>query len=104
MAKHQHAKAATKLSGYYWTGCTIGPYIIASGELSELPFVYTIPWLLLYNIVFVLPMIAITLIIYFGLTTVEKVAGWKERNIRRLHLVEGLILTALGIAMFTGLI
>lgn len=84
--------------------CTIGPYIIASGKLSILNFFKTIPWLLLYNIIFILPMIIITLLIYFGLTTINKVSGWKEKNIKYLHLVEGLILTTLGILMFTGLI
>ncbi len=84
--------------------CTIGPYIIASGKLSVLNFFKTIPWLLLYNIIFVLPMIVITLFIYFGLTTVDKVSGWKEKNIKYLHLIEGLILTTLGILMFTGLV
>ena len=39
--------------------CTIGPYIVASGILSASAFLATIPWLLIYNIVFVLPMIAI---------------------------------------------
>jgi len=84
--------------------CTIGPYIIASGKLSVLNFFQTIPWLLIYNLIFVLPMIGITLIIYFGLTTVDKVSGWKEKNIKYLHLIEGLILTTLGILMFTGII
>jgi hypothetical protein len=84
--------------------CTIGPYIIASGKLSELTFLQTIPWLFLYNIIFVIPMIAITFAIFLGVTTVSDVSGWKERNIKWLHLVEGLILTALGILMFTGLI
>ncbi len=84
--------------------CTIGPYIIASGKLSVLSFFKTIPWLLLYNLIFILPMIAITLLIYLGVTTVSSVSGWKEENIRYLHLVEGLILIGLGIAMFTGLI
>ena len=84
--------------------CTIGPYIIASGKLSILNFFKTIPWLLIYNLIFIIPMISITLIIYFGLTTVDKVSGWKEKNIKYLHLVEGLILTTLGILMFTGLI
>jgi cytochrome c biogenesis protein CcdA len=84
--------------------CTIGPYIIASGNLSQLSFTQTIPLLLLYNLIFVIPMIAITLIIYFGLTTVEKVSGWKEKNIRYLHLIEALILLILGILMFTGVI
>ncbi len=84
--------------------CTIGPYIIASGKLSVLNFLQTIPWLLVYNLIFILPMLAITLVIYFGVTTVDKVSGWKEENIRYLHLVEGSILILLGIAMFTGLI
>jgi len=84
--------------------CTIGPYIIASGKLSVLHFLQTIPWLLIYNLIFIIPMIAITLIIYFGLTTVDKVSGWKEKNIKYLHLIEGLILTILGILMFTGIL
>lgn len=84
--------------------CTIGPYIIASGKLSVLHFFQTIPWLLIYNIIFILPMIAITLIIYFGFTTVDKVSSWKDKNIKHLHLIEGLILTILGILMFTGIL
>jgi hypothetical protein len=49
-------------------------------------------------------MIGITLAIYFGLSTVDKVSGWKEQNIRYLHLIEGLILLILGILMTTGII
>lgn len=84
--------------------CTIGPYIIASGKLSILSFLKTMPWLLLYNFIFILPMIAVTLIIYFGFSTVDSVSGWKERNIKYLHLTEGLILIILGILMVTGII
>ena len=47
--------------------CTIGPYIIAGGSLSDLSFINTIPWLLLYNLIFIIPMIAITLIVYIGI-------------------------------------
>jgi len=35
--------------------CTIGPYIVASGLISELGFLKTIPWLLYYNLIFVIP-------------------------------------------------
>jgi cytochrome c biogenesis protein CcdA len=84
--------------------CTIGPYIIASGKLSTLSFIKTIPWLLVYNLIFIIPMIAITLLIYFGLTTVDKVSGWKERNIKKLHLIGGVILIILGVLMVTGII
>ncbi len=84
--------------------CTIGPYIIASGKLSTVNFLKTIPWLLLYNLIFILPMLGITLAIYLGLTSVDKVSGWKEKNIKYLHLIEGSILTILGILMFTGIL
>ncbi len=84
--------------------CTIGPYIIASGKLSALHFIQTIPWLLLYNLIFIIPMLGITLAIYWGITSIEKVGGWKDRNIKYLHLSEGLILLILGILMFTGIL
>lgn len=82
--------------------CTMGPYFIAGGLLSSLELIKTLPWLVLYNIIFILPMIIITLIVYFGFTTVENVSGWKERNIRYLHLIAGIILVLLGIAMLLG--
>jgi cytochrome c biogenesis protein CcdA len=84
--------------------CTIGPYIIFSGEVSVLSFFQTLPWLFLYNLIFIVPMIAVTLAIFIGVTTVDQVSGWKERNIKWLHLIEGLILIILGILMFTGII
>jgi len=84
--------------------CTMGPYFIAGGLLSSLELLKTIPWLILYNLVFILPMIIITLVVYFGFTTVENVSGWKERNIRYLHLIAGVILVLLGIAMILGLV
>ena len=82
--------------------CTIGPYLVASGELSKLSFFTTLPWLLLYNLIFILPMVIITLIIYFGLTSTEQVAEWRDRKIKKIHLIEGIILILLGIAMFVG--
>ncbi len=82
--------------------CTIGPYVIASGILSALELMKTIPWLLIYNSIFVLPMIAITLVVYAGIKKVEDVSGWKDKNIRYLHLVAGLIIFCLGIAMVMG--
>jgi len=84
--------------------CTIGPYIIASGILSELSLIARVPWLIFYNLIFILPMLAITLAIYFGTTTIEKIGGWKDKNIKYLHLVEGLILVTLGIVIFTGML
>lgn len=82
--------------------CTIGPYIIASGLLSQLGIVKAIPWLLYYNIIFVIPMLIIVGLIYFGVSKVDEVAGWKERNIRKLHLTAGILLFLVGVAILLG--
>ena len=84
--------------------CTIGPYIIAGGILSILKILESVPWLLLYDAIFVIPMIAITLAVWVGATTVERVSGWREKNIRYLHLIAGLIMLGIGIGMLLGLI
>lgn len=82
--------------------CTIGPYVIAGGILSNLELIKTMPFLLLYNFIFVLPMIVITLIVYVGFAKIEDVNGWKDKNIRYLHLITGLIMFVLGLAMVLG--
>ncbi len=82
--------------------CTIGPYIVASGILSELGILGALPWLLYYNIIFVLPMLGITLAIYFSFTQVDRVSDWKERNIRTLHLIAGVLLFLVGLFLLLG--
>jgi cytochrome c biogenesis protein CcdA len=82
--------------------CTIGPYIVASGLLSELGMLNALPWLLYYNFVFLLPILIITFIVYFGFTRVEDVSGWKERNIRKLHLIAGILLLLVGLGILIG--
>jgi cytochrome c biogenesis protein CcdA len=84
--------------------CTIGPYIIASGSLSALNLMKTVPWLLLYNLIFIIPMLIITLAVYTGISTAQRVNMWKEKNIKYIHLVTGLLLIALGIALITKVI
>lgn len=82
--------------------CTIGPYIICGGILCSLDLMETIPWLLLYNLIFILPMLAITVACYIGFTTVESVSEWKEENIKYFHLAAGVIILVLGIAIVLG--
>jgi cytochrome c biogenesis protein CcdA len=84
--------------------CTMGPYIIASGNLASMEFIKTIPYLLLYNLIFVLPMILITIGVYYGLSSAEKVGEWRDRNIKFIHLIAGLVLVLLGILMITKII
>lgn len=85
--------------------CTGGPYIFILGLLAERTTqMLAIPILLVYNVFFVLPLIIITLLLYAGFTSVEKTSEWKERNIRLLHLIAGIIMLALGLAVVFGLV
>jgi len=79
--------------------CTSAPYVVATESLSQLGFLGALPWLLYFNAIVVIPLIIITLIIYKGFSTVESVSGWKERNIRKLHLIAGILLFVAGLAM-----
>lgn len=85
--------------------CTGGPYFFVLGLLAQkMSLLAAVPFLLLYNLFFILPLIVITLIIYQGLTSVEKAAEWKDRNIRRLHLVTGIVMLVLGMVVALRLI
>ena len=118
----QIIKGATSPMGAFIVGifvtlfllpCTIGPYIIATGSLANITngsiFSFSalkilIPWLLLYNLIFIIPMLVITLIVYFGVSSTDKLSEWKERKIKYIHLITGLLLIGLGIAILTGII
>jgi cytochrome c biogenesis protein CcdA len=82
--------------------CTMAPLLIATESLSQLGIIGALPWLLYFNFIIVLPLIAITLIIYFGFTTAEHVSEWKERNVRILHLIAGILLFGIGITVLLG--
>jgi len=82
--------------------CTIGPYIVASGLLAELGTLGAIPWLLYYNLIFVLPMIGITILVFGGFAMVDEVSGWKDKNIKILHLIAGILLFLVGIGLLRG--
>jgi len=84
--------------------CTVGPYIICGGILYPLGILKSLPWLLLYNLIFILPMLAVVLIIYLGLGKIEDISSWQARNIKYLHLITGLTVLGLGIAMILGLV
>jgi len=84
--------------------CTIGPYIVASGLLAELGTLGALPWLLYYNLLFILPMLIIVFLIYIGFAKVHQLGGWKEDNIKNLHLIAGILLFLVGVALLLGLL
>jgi cytochrome c biogenesis protein CcdA/thiol-disulfide isomerase/thioredoxin len=84
--------------------CTSGPYIVILGLLARTETrLHAMLWLVLYNMVFIAPMIAITAAVYFGLTTAEKAEEWRAGHLRTLHLVAGVIILLLGIGMVASL-
>lgn len=84
--------------------CTIGPYVILGGMLSVQDILASLPHLFIYNVIFILPMVVITILVYIGIRKVDDIQKWKDKNIKLLHLIAGIIITLLGIAMLFGLI
>jgi cytochrome c biogenesis protein CcdA len=82
--------------------CTMAPLLVVTESISRLGLVGALPWLLYFNLIVVLPLIVITFIVYKGFTTAEHVAQWKDRNIRILHLIAGILLFSVGIALLIG--
>ena len=77
--------------------CTGGPYLAITTLLAKLGFSMKVFWLLfVYNLIFVLPLIVILLMVYFG-ADVKKIKGWKEDKKKWMRLAIGIVLIALGI-------
>ena len=84
--------------------CTSGPYIVILGLLANTATKnYAFMLLLLYNFIFIIPMIGITLAIYFGIATTEKAEEWRASKLKTLHLIAGIIILLLGIGMLIAL-
>lgn len=80
--------------------CTSGPYIVILGLLAQVAtHNYAILMLLLYNFTFILPMIAITLLVAFEFTTAEQAEEWRQNKLRLLHLIAGILMIGMGIFM-----
>lgn len=84
--------------------CTSGPYIVILGLLAKTATKnYAVLLLLLYNLIFILPMLLITVAIYWGFTTTEKAEEWRQKKLKILHLITGIIILALGIGMLAAM-
>ncbi len=76
--------------------CTSGPYIVVLGLLSESStFLKALKYLIVYNLIFILPMVFIALAVYFGLDP-KKIENLRQRNIKIIHLGIALLLLAIG--------
>ncbi len=79
--------------------CTGGPYLAITTLLAKIGLTWKIFWLLvLYNLIFVLPLLIILGITYFG-ANIKKIKEWKEQEKKWMRLFIGLVMIILGILM-----
>ena len=91
------------LAGILGFSCTGGIYISILGLMGRDMTVMTgLPWLVLYNIVFVLPLVLVTLFAAYGISP-ERAERWRTENKRMVRVVIGIILVALGLLILSGM-
>ncbi len=82
--------------------CTSGPYIVIIGMLGHQATYNKAVWyLVLYNLIFVLPMLLISFGAYWGMNVAEAEEK-RQKNLRILHLLAGLIMTIMGVVLLFG--
>jgi cytochrome c biogenesis protein CcdA len=81
--------------------CTGAPYFAVLALLAQGQYAAAVPYLLLYNFVFILPLLVIVALAYFGKGAQIEVWRLKHRGLMRL--VTGLFLLALGGLMIYSL-
>lgn len=80
--------------------CTGGPYLMVLGLLHDRATHATgVGYLLLYNLIFILPLVII-LLISSDKVLLEKVETWKKHNTRAVRLWGGNAMVALGLVIF----
>ncbi|MCH8518501.1 hypothetical protein LAT59_01950 [Candidatus Gracilibacteria bacterium] len=80
--------------------CTSGPYLtvltyLASENTSLQLMGYL--YLVIYNLVFITPFLAITFLVYFSVSDVAVLKEYREYYVQEIHLVVGLLMLGLGL-------
>lgn len=80
--------------------CTSWPYIMVlsylaaeSATISTWGYIY----IFIYNLIFIIPMIVIALLIWFGFKNVWELKEYKELNVEKMHLITWIIMILLWI-------
>jgi len=84
--------------------CSSGPYLMVLSMLAQSVTLKGLLYLLIYNFVFILPMLVISGMIYFGRISVDEVGEFREQHIQKLHLIAGLILMILFLLLLNQVI
>jgi len=79
--------------------CTGGPYLAITTVLAKIGLSWQVFWMLfIYNIIFVLPLLVILLLVYFGMDA-EKIRNWKDDKKKWMRLISGIIMVGLGVLL-----
>jgi cytochrome c biogenesis protein CcdA len=90
------------LVGIFELPCTGGIYLAILGLMSRsYTLMEGLPYLVLYNSVFVLPLVVILLLVAYGLSP-ERANEWRVRYRGKLRLIVGLAMIALGALIISG--
>ena len=80
--------------------CTSWPYVTILGYLASESKTISMLWylyLLIYNLIFILPMLLITFIVWEWYCTTEYLLSKKEQNVKIIHFIVGLLMLGLWI-------
>jgi len=82
--------------------CTGAPYLAILTLMAQggMNFLTGLPLLLLYNLIFILPLIIIITMVYYGFG-IKRLEGWKQENRGIMRLFIGIALTSVGIWIIT---
>ncbi len=82
--------------------CTSGPYIVILGMLAKKVFdTQAVLYLILYNFIFVSPMILISWAVYKGFDP-AKAEEIRQKRLRTLHFIAGIVMLAMGMIIVRG--
>ena len=91
------------LVGLFELPCTGGIYLAILGLVSSnYTLAEGLPYLILYNLIFILPLVVILVLVTFGLNP-EHADAWRVRHRRALRLLVGIAMILLGVLIFSGI-
>ncbi len=91
------------LESLFLAPCTSGPYLAILTLLSQTTErLEGALLLLLYNFVFVVPLIVLALAVHFGFTTTARAERWRKAKAGKFHFITGLVMFALGVGMIVA--
>jgi cytochrome c biogenesis protein CcdA len=90
------------LAGLLGFSCTGGIYISILGLMGrDMTVMAGLPWLILYNLVYVLPLVILTLLVAYGISP-DRAEQWRSDHKRTIRIIIGIILVALGLVILLG--